>query len=455
MNFNIRKNTIFSIVEVIINSLSIFILYKYVVGLLGVKYLGVWSAVLAATSMARFGDIGAAAGLSKYVAEEYAKNDLVKARKFIDTALIFNIILYCIIALVLYFPLNMGLKFIISKDMIGYAIPLIPYTIVSFALLNITSAILTSLVGLQINYIRSIINIIGTFIQVIVSLLFIKNHGLVGIAYGQISQYIFVIIISWLFVTKYTKVSKLELLPSNFDKKILRELIGYGLKLQFTSIVSFLFDPITKFALSKFCGLDTLGYYEMANRFSVQLRLVIASPIQNMVATFAGLKNLNSDKLEILYSKATSIVIISTIIYFLLVTFSSPILSILWLKKLNFIMISFAIIMAIGWSINLIASVSYVMSLSLGSVKGNLIGHIVTLIIVLLTVPIFQNNINGIYSICGVSMAISLGAIITIIYNNKIASSPKFPDNSTIYKNIKKEVCNTYNIAYNYIINRR
>jgi O-antigen/teichoic acid export membrane protein len=72
MELNLRRNSLYAVGEVVVSGLSLFLLYKKVVNTLGVEALGVWTLVLATTSLGRFADIGAASGLSRFVASAKA-----------------------------------------------------------------------------------------------------------------------------------------------------------------------------------------------------------------------------------------------------------------------------------------------------------------------------------------------------------------------------------------------
>ena len=72
MQLRLGRNATWAVGEVVISGLVLFLLYRIVVATLGVEALGVWSLVMATTSLARFADLGAAAGLARPRAE-YAR----------------------------------------------------------------------------------------------------------------------------------------------------------------------------------------------------------------------------------------------------------------------------------------------------------------------------------------------------------------------------------------------
>ena len=71
----ISANVIASIAQVLASSVAFFLLYRYLLDQLGVAQLGVWSLVLATTSVSRIGDLGLSAGVVKFVAQALAQGD--------------------------------------------------------------------------------------------------------------------------------------------------------------------------------------------------------------------------------------------------------------------------------------------------------------------------------------------------------------------------------------------
>lgn len=75
MELNLSTNS-FYVAKVIVSGLRLFLLYRKVVTTL--RALSIWSLVLSMTSFGRIADIGAAKGISRFVAPAKARRDVAR-----------------------------------------------------------------------------------------------------------------------------------------------------------------------------------------------------------------------------------------------------------------------------------------------------------------------------------------------------------------------------------------
>ena len=68
-NKQIINNSILSIIQIFVVSICSFFLYKYIIVLLGIEKLGLWSLILSVTSLATLGNFGFTGSLIKFSAE--------------------------------------------------------------------------------------------------------------------------------------------------------------------------------------------------------------------------------------------------------------------------------------------------------------------------------------------------------------------------------------------------
>lgn len=261
MTLNLRQNAIWSIVEIVTSGISLFLLYKYVVSLLGLNALGLWSLVLASTSLVRLGDLGAAAGLSRFVAIALAKDDRISARNYVETALLTNLCIYTTVSLLLAMPLWWGMRYLVPPDSVDQARGLLPYALISFALLNLNAVTLAALVGQQRTDLKCKVAIISLIVQISVVLVAMPLTGLIGIGLGQIAQYAVSISLSWLTFRSLLGSPLVPLFPRHFNIGVFRELFCFGIKLQLMNLLNFLFEPSIKFVISRPSVVFTFSEY--------------------------------------------------------------------------------------------------------------------------------------------------------------------------------------------------
>lgn len=378
LQLGLRRNSIWAIAEVLFSSLILFFLYKVIVKVLGVEALGIWSLVMATTSLGRLADIGTAAGLGRFVAAVRAREEDGKAIDYAETAILTNLALYVGIAAVLWLPAYFWLSVLTSGASLVKARALLPYALLSFSLMSVTAAVTGALVGQQRSDQRSMVTIASLFVQFFMAVMFVQRHGLLALAWAQIAQYLLVIGASWaLFLRNHFGAWTLRI-PVRWRKEAFNDLLGYGLKLQAVSIVSFLYGPAVKFLMSSLGGLEALGFYEMAQRLVLQVRQLVVMPNQTIVPGFAHLNECEPEKIEPLYHKAMALTILSGTPLMAGVAVASPLICFLWIGHIEPLFVAFAILMSAGWFANLLAAPAYLLGEALGHLKWNFYGTVVT-----------------------------------------------------------------------------
>ncbi|MBB4427336.1 O-antigen/teichoic acid export membrane protein [Bradyrhizobium sp. CIR48] len=417
MKIDLKRNSVWSIAEVFATGISLFLLYKYVVSILGLKSLGIWSLVLATTSLARLGDLGAAAGLSRFIAIAVARGDHARARDFAETALLTNFSLYLIVMAILFYPLWWGIQFVIPADSLDEARHLLPYAMASFALLNVNSVTLTILVGKQRTDLKCKIVILSLVAQAATVLTTVPYVGLTGMGWGQLAQYATSIIGSWITCRSLLGPHTVSIVPRHFSRTAFKELFGFGLKLQFMNLISFLFDPAVKLVISTVSGVETLGIFEMAQRMVLQIRHVVVAPMQQLVPAFAHLWESNPTEATALYTRATTEAIIMGIPLLLLTGIASPVISMIWIGSYQVNFALFANLLCLGWIANAIAAPSYLVGLSQGTIKWNVAGHIMTSAGGTALAYLLGTQFGSVYLVLGVATALAAGSLLTMVLN--------------------------------------
>ena len=150
---------------------------------------------------------------------------------------------------------------------------------------------------------------------------------------------------------------------------IFKEIFNYGFKIQIASILEMTFEPISKFLLSKFGGLTTLGYYEMATRLLVQLRSLTASAAQVMIPVVAEAKENNPSNITILYTKSFSIVLYLNILLTTFIVVFVPVISLIWIGHYESTFVNIVILGSVSMFINVSTTLAYFNLMGEGKLK--------------------------------------------------------------------------------------
>src|ERR1700685_2230223 len=82
------RNASSSLVQLVVATLSLFVLYRVVLDILGPREFGIWSLVVAATSMVGLSNMGLTGSIVKHVADSQADGDLHRLAGLIETTVV-------------------------------------------------------------------------------------------------------------------------------------------------------------------------------------------------------------------------------------------------------------------------------------------------------------------------------------------------------------------------------
>ena len=417
MSLNLRNNTLWALGEVIASGLVLFLLYKVVISSLGVKALGIWSLVVATTSLGRLADIGTASGLSRFVAATEANKDSDRALAYVETAIISSFALFTGIALVIAAPAYYGLALTMDGDSLVLGRQLLPFSLASFVLISVASATAGAIMGQHRSDQKSMITLAGIVVLFAIAVLFVPHYGLPALAWAQIAQHALVIIGGWfLFLRNHFRSWKFQL-PLHWRKDIFKELIDFGMKLQVVSIVLMLYDPAVKFLMSSLGGLEILGFFEMTQRLSLQVRQFVAMPNQILVPSFAHLMESEPEKIVSLYHNALVLSLFFSLPLMGGVALLSPMISYIWIGHVETTFVILSVILSCGGFLNLVAAPAFLLGFGTGYMKGNVYGVFISMGGSCLLGFLFGHMFGGV----GVALAASLmqasGYLLSMIMN--------------------------------------
>ena len=367
-------NAIMSVTQVVLRGGILFILYRFLLRTIGVKQLGIWSLVLATTSVTRIGDIGLSASVVKFVAKYVARGEYETVADVIQTSALSVGGLIGLILLASYPFVSWLLGFIVPEAELESALSILPYAFISLWLMVITSVFQAGLDGYQRIDLRSFLLIGGAAFHLLFCFMLVPTYGLMGLAYAQIIQACMVLVGSWFLLKRCLPI--LPAIPYRWNRPLFSEMVGYGINFQVVSIVKLLCDPVTKGLLTKFGGLIMTGYYEMASRMLLQFRALIASANQVLVPAIADLQEKKPETIQVVYKDSYRLLIYFALPLYSIIIACTPIISELWIGHHEGIFVLFTTLLAIGWFLDTLAGPAYFANLGIGELRWNTVGHV-------------------------------------------------------------------------------
>jgi O-antigen/teichoic acid export membrane protein len=422
-----------STVQIIVISVVLFVLYRFLLKTIGIDQLGIWSLVLATTSVTQIASFGFSGSVVKFVAKYIARDEDESVSRVIQTATLSVGAFAGIVLLVCYPFAKWILRLVVPADFLSYAISVLPYALIALWFMMITSIFQAGLDGYQRIDIRSILLMGGAFLHLLLCFLFAPSHGLMGVAYARVLQNLSVLLLSWIFLKKYLKV--LPIIPMKWHRSTFKEIIGYGINFQIISVTSMFYDPITKALLSKFGGLFMVGYYEMASKMIQQFRALIVSANQVIVPAIADLQENIPEKIHSVYLTCYQLLLFLAVPLFSLIFIGTPVISEIWIGYNEKYFILFANLLAFGWFINTINAPSYFAYLGIGKLRWNVVGHISIAILNVLLGFLLGLSFGGVGVVFAWIMSLAIGSsIISVSYHigYKISLAELIPKSSRL-----------------------
>lgn len=367
-------NAITSIVRVIIIGVVFFILYRFLLNTIGVEQLGIWSLVLATTSVTQIANFGLGGSVIKFVAKYVAREENKRVSGIIQTAAI-SVGVFVGLTLLICYPIaKLVLRLVIPNESFPLALSILPYAFFALWFMVVTSIFQAGLDGYQRIDLRSTLLMGGAILHLLLCFIFAPKYGLMGVAYARVIQNIAVLFSSWFLLKRC--IPLLPIFRFKWNKSLFKEIIGYGLNYQVISISSMFYDPLTKALLSKFGGLSMVGYYEMASKMIQQLRLLIVSANQVLFPAIANLKEKTPEKIQSVYLTSYQLVFYLALPLFSLIIVCTPLISVLWIGYYENIFVTFGILLAIGWFLNTLGAPAYYANLGIGELRWNVVSYI-------------------------------------------------------------------------------
>lgn len=427
-------NAAIAALQTLINGVVLFLLYRYLLRTIGEQDLGVWALVLATTSAAGLANLGIATSTIKFVSQAMAQNDPLRAIRIIQTSAISVAVILGIVLPLAYPFLHYLLERLIEPAIkIPAGLLILPYALASFWLNALAGVFQGCIDGLHRIDIRGFIVITTTLIYLALVYWLVPLYGLEGLAQAQVIQAALLLIISWFFLRNV--MGGLPILPYRWTYQTFRTILGYSLNFQVISISQLLMEPITKALISRFAGVGTLAYFEMAQRMVFQLRALIATAHQAIVPTISALQEQAPDKLAAIYRQSFQLLVffvLPALPFFIVLT---PFISYLWIGAYNAHFILFANLIFVGWFANLLANPAYFANLGTGHLKWNVVGHLVMGALNLVLGLVLGTWYGGTGIVVGFVISILAGSfVIPLAYHQKHGIKTKtLLDRSSLY----------------------
>ena len=358
---------------------ALFLSYRLVVQGLGREALGLWSLLTALTLVIRLFDPTGAATIGRFVA--IARKEVASAEQgspsgaaYIDTALVLLMLLYGTLALLAFIPVGWLLENQLDDPArLASALHVLPFLLCLMVVSVIAATNSDAIDGIGRADVRAGIMIVSYFVQLALVWWLLPRFQLAGFAIAQIGQYVFVTLAARGFLRRH--IDELGWFPRHARRGVVRELIGYGTKLQLAALASVAADPLLRLLINHYSGLSLLGIYELASKLVVQLRGLLVSTMMPLIPQFANRGVAMGDGDRALFHRMNRIVAAGAAAIAVAAVAASPIVGLFTIGHIDTQLILVTALLAAGYFANTLGLIHYLQAQASGRLRWNIIGQ--------------------------------------------------------------------------------
>lgn len=373
----LTNNAILAVLQVVVATAVLFTLFRYLVHTLGAEAVGLWSLVTALTAPTKLGELGLGTTTMRFVAKHLARGGMGDAASAVTTATL-TIAGIVLVVSVVAFPCLYWLLPLLTPSAaeLSEARQLLPYVVLSIWLAAISNSIRSGLIGCHRADLASWTQMVAQLLWLAASVLLVPKMGLKGLALGQALQHAFFLTVGVYLLRQ--QLPGLRSCSSLWSRNRLSEMWVDGVMQQLVSLATLLGEPVAKVIIGHFGGLAILGFFEMANRFVGQVRLLLASANQVLVPYFTKLSETTKDGVTLSYVRNVRTMTLAGSILFSVVGVTLPFIGSIWVGKDVDIFVTVGLLLCVGWFVNLLSVPAFFANVSAGHLHINLFGQIAT-----------------------------------------------------------------------------
>jgi O-antigen/teichoic acid export membrane protein len=372
----VLSNALTTFAQVIGSAATLFFLYRFLIRTLGLERLGIWSLVLATTSIVTLANQGFSTSIVKFVAKYAARERDKDVSLLMQTAVISIGLALAVISAALYPGARWILEIVLPQKSLPEALAILPLALISLWLTIVEGVLQAGLAGLERITICNYLEFAGSVSYLLLAFAFVPGHGLLGLAYAQAIQSAAILLITWFILRR--RMKHLPIVPFRWSRSLFDELAAYGFHFQLITASQALREPVTKALLTKFGGLALTGFYDLAARCVFTLRELLVQANQVLVPTISHLQERDPKSIPAVYRECYRLIFFLAVPAFTSLAILSPVISRIWIGRYEPVFVEFVAILAAGWLVNVLTNPAYVADLGTGALRWVSVGCLAT-----------------------------------------------------------------------------
>lgn len=409
----LRVNALSSVAQVVVSSALLFLLYRYLLQEIGSDQVGLWSLVMASTSVAKLSDLGLTGSVTKFVAKSLAIEDEAGCKRVIGTAATSIAVIVGLLLLVVYPIAAALLAWAVPARLLPLAIGILPSSMLSFWLASVGGVFQAALDGHQRYDIRNLVVTLGGGFLYGVAVLFVPSYGLKAVALGQVAQSGFVLLLSGCLLRRIMPAMRLR--DMRWSSTTFRGMFSYSAHFQLSALAVLFCEPVTRMLVGRFGGLDSAAFYEMASQMVNKARMLLVAASQSMVAAVAELKERDQVLIEPLYRSSHALMYIGSAILFGGLAALTPTIAHLWLGRPEDFFVLTVYLLCGAYFVNNLEVPAHFVNMGAGDIQFNSAGQLVMAILNVVFGYCFGNLWGALGVVAGSCLALIVGSAVVLV----------------------------------------
>jgi O-antigen/teichoic acid export membrane protein len=216
----------------------------------------------------------------------------------------------------------------------------------------------------------------GTLSYAAGAFLLVPRYGVPGLAAAQLLQW--VLVLSAFLAASVRSPVRMPLLPRMWSTGALRQLIGFGSRVQGMALLAYIGDPVTKWIVTSVAGIAATAYLDMGARFVGIIRQVVVGAAAPLVPVVASLTTETPVLMADRYRRALRLMLVLAPALLLAPAALAPSISLAWIARYEPLLVQALIVLSIAWCVNAVSAPAYFFLLGSGRVRYLFAGHLVT-----------------------------------------------------------------------------
>lgn len=367
------RNVSSAVGQTVVQTLAFFVLYRFLIGRLGIEQVGVWSVVLASASAARISELGLGGSVTKFVAACQAQGDRRGTSAILQTAAITLAGALGLVLPVLYPMLSFLLALVLPGAAAQQASAILPHALLSVWFGAIAGVWQGGLDGCLRSDIRAALATGATIVFMVMAMVLAPGYGLSGLAVAQVGQSALLAALGWLAIRRV--VGEMPVVPAHWSWPRLREMLGYGANVQIMAVVMLLFEPTTKLLFARYGGLTAVGHFELAQQLVTRMRALVVEG-NRVVVPFMAATGEGSHEAREMYARNVKYLLFLLTPMFAGLASLVPLTSVLWLGIYRSEFVVMAVCLTAAWYVNSTTAPAYFAYLGHGDLRALTVSHL-------------------------------------------------------------------------------